>query len=245
MGSKKYEQEETAHGNSERWMLTYADLITLLLIFFIVMYAMSSLNQKKFEQMSMSLKVALIGENPGHIIGQSPGPDIVPGAGRKGNEEENKIEEIKKALEKYINEKQLESKVGIRLEERGLVISLREALLFKLGSADLASASLQVLDEVTNALETMPNPVRVEGHTDNLPIKTARFPSNWELSTARATNVVRYMIQVGYKPQNISAIGYGEYRPLSPNTAQGNPLNRRVDLVLLRSNYDKGEAKKQ
>ncbi|MHB8170273.1 MAG: flagellar motor protein MotB [Thermincolia bacterium] len=244
MGSKKYKQDEEEHENNERWLLTYADLITLLLIFFVVMFAMSNLNQKKFEQMSMSLKTALVGINPGHVIGESPGPEIIPGAGRKGKEEKD-IEKIKKDLEKYIKEKQLDSKVGIRLEERGLVISLREAVLFKLGSADLAPASLQVIDEVVKALETMPNPVRVEGHTDNLPINTPQFPSNWELSTARATNIVRYMIQVGYKPENISAIGYGEFRPLAPNAAKGNPMNRRVDLVLLRSDFDKGEPKRQ
>jgi len=244
MGNKKFRQEEASHENHERWLLTYADLITLLLIFFVVMYTMSNINQKKFQDMAMSLKNALVGQNPGQVIGESPGPEMIPGAGRQGAEERS-IEQIKKDLDKYVKEKKLESKVNIRLEERGLVISLREALLFKLGSADLAPSSLQVIQQVTGALRTMPNPVRVEGHTDNLPINTPRFPSNWELSTARATNVVKYMIQVGYDPKKISAIGFGEYRPLVANTAAGNPMNRRVDLVLLRTDFDKGEPKRQ
>ena len=130
--------------------------------------------------------------------------------------------------------------IVIMQQERGLVISLKDTLLFPKGSATLTPQARQVVSGVGKSLSKLTNYVRVEGHTDNLPIHTAQFPSNWELSVLRATNVAHLLInEDAVKPEKLSAIGYGEYRPLVPNTSKTNrAINRRVDVVILKQKYD-------
>ncbi len=237
MGRRKGEPEKAP--NHERWLITYADLITLLMIFFVLMYTISNVNAKKFAQLSSSMSEALLGEKSGNFVGEAPGPMLVDtgqtaaGAKTEAASMEGALEE----LEKYIKEKGLEGKVEVGQEERGLVISLKEALLFRIGSADLTPEARNVVADVGQVLAKMPNNIRIEGHTCNLPINTSRYPSNWELSTARATNVVRYLVtQVGLKPEMLSATGYGEFRPIVPNNSEKNRVkNRRVDIVVLKS----------
>ncbi|MBU7006367.1 OmpA/MotB family protein [Phosphitispora fastidiosa] len=237
MGRRKGEPEKAP--NHERWLITYSDLITLLMIFFVLMYTISNVNAKKFAQLSSSMSEALLGEKSGSFVGEAPGPMLVDtgqtAAGAKT--EAASMEGALKELEKYIKEKGLEGKVEVGQEERGLVISLKEALLFRIGSADLTPEARNVVGDVGQVLAKMPNNIRIEGHTCNLPINTSRYPSNWELSTARATNVVRYLVtQVGLKPEMLSATGYGEFRPIVPNTSEQNRVkNRRVDIVVLKS----------
>ena len=239
----KRKQEEAGHVNNERWLLTYSDLITLLMIFFVVMYTISNVNSKKFSQLSNSMSQALLGQASGKLIGDA-GPAFISGQGAAAAKAE--MESMKKAkeqIDKLVEQQGLTGKVTVTQEERGLVISLKEALLFPLGSADLTPAAQQIIQSVGTILSSMPNQLRIEGHTDNLPIHTAQFPSNWELSTARATNVVNFLIsRVGIKPIKLSATGYGEFRPIVANTTeQGRAKNRRVDIVVLRSILDVAE----
>lgn len=243
MPRRKGEPEKAP--NHERWLITYADLITLLMIFFVLMYTISNVNSKKFAQLSASMSEALLGQNSGFFLGEAPGPLIIEGGHSPKQEMEN-IMSAKDKLEKYIEEKGLKGKVEITVEERGLVISLKEALLFKIGSADITPEARTVIDNVGQELAKMPNSIRIEGHTCNLPINTAKFPSNWELSTARATNVVRFLVNhVGIDPNRLSAAGYGEFRPIVPNTSETNRArNRRVDIVVMKSIFDAAEPGK-
>lgn len=229
--------------NSDRWLITYADLITLLMIFFIVMYALSKLDAAKFEALTRSLSTAL---GAGAMILDSPGPEVVPGNPAeqiKDLVETAQLENLKQELEQYIDESGLTAKISVTMEERGIVLSFQDNILFELGSDVLTAQAKEILDKVAPMLGNTPNYIRIEGHTDNLPINTARFPSNWELSAARATNVVRELINThGMPPEKLSAIAYGEYRPRAPNDSQYNrQLNRRVDLIILRSKFSEAE----
>lgn len=232
--------------NHERWLITYADLITLLMIFFVLMYTISSVNSKKFAQLSASMSEALLGQNSGFFLGEAPGPVMVDGKAAGGKAEQTGMKQAKEQIEKYIDKEGLKGKVEVSLDERGLVISLKEALLFNIGSSDITGGARDVITKVGNILTAMPNNIRIEGHTCNLPISTSHFPSNWELSTARATTVVRFLVnQVGLRPEKLSATGYGEFRPIVPNTTEINRArNRRVDLVVLRSMFDAAEPGK-
>lgn len=146
------------------------------------------------------------------------------------------LREVHDAAGAFVQERGLGEAVHVEYTERGVVIRFADRVLFDLGRADLKPEAVEILDQLVGLLRTVPNPVRVEGHTDDLPINNERFPSNWELSTARATNVIKYFIEKhGLDPTKFSAAGYGEYRPLVPNDSMENrALNRRVDIVLLR-----------
>lgn len=255
--------EEPEKDNSERWLLTYSDLITLLMIFFVVMYSMSKVDAEKFQAIAESLSIALGGGTPAQVeIGTTPsGPSIIetypsntpqpsgenPEEGTKagsgsgnGNAdaESMSIEAIKQKLDKFALDNGIEAKLVSSIEERGLVISIQDTLLFASGSAEITPRAREILDKINNVLASSPNYIKVEGHTDNLPINTARFPSNWELSVLRATNVVHIM-QEKIPAEQLSAAGYGEYRPVASNSSEtGRTKNRRVDLVILRSKYD-------
>ncbi|HBX22735.1 MAG TPA: chemotaxis protein MotB [Desulfotomaculum sp.] len=229
--------------SSERWLITYADLITLLMIFFIVMYALSKVDAAKFETLANSLTAAF---GAGAMILDSPGPAVVPGNPPEQIRdlvEKNQLEKLKQELEQYIEESGLVAKVSVTTEERGIVLSFQDNVLFELGSDVLTAQAKEILDKIAPMLAHTPNYIRIEGHTDNLPISTARFPSNWELSAGRATNVVRELITThGMAPEKLSAIAYGEYRPRAPNNNQYNrQLNRRVDLIILRNKFSEAE----
>lgn len=144
-------------------------------------------------------------------------------------------------LQSFVQERDLQQSVQLELTERGVVVRFADRILFDLGKADLKPEAIAILDQLAEVLREVPNPVRVEGHTDDLPINNERFPSNWELSTARATTVIKQLVEeYGLDPRQFSAAGYGEYRPLVPNDSMENrALNRRVDIVLLR--LDLGE----
>jgi chemotaxis protein MotB len=218
------------HENLERWLLTYADLITLLLAFFIVMYSMSQLDAKKFGKMSQALSGVLKGGGTpikkGDDVGVAPGKGVLP-----ISQLMSIGEKIKEGLKRQGEDKL----VSPELTERGLVIHIMEQALFREGSADLEPKARMTLDIVADNLKNIKNHIRVEGHTDNRPIQTAKYPSNWELSSARATQVVRYLIENhNIPPEMISALGYGEYRPIRPNnTIENRAQNRRVDIVVL------------
>ncbi|AOQ22871.1 Motility protein B [Moorella thermoacetica] len=234
--------------NHERWLLTYSDLITLLMIFFVVMYAISDTNAQKMAALANSLAQTLTGApttgilTSGGLTSIVPGIAPAPGQGDEGAE----LARARAELQQYIQQEGLESQVTLNTEERGLVVSVADAVLFPKGSADLTPEARALLRQVGRALARLPNYLRVEGHTDNLPINTPAFPSNWELSTARATNVVKVLIsEAGIKPERLSATGYGEYRPVAPNNSEADMArNRRVDIVVLKEAYNVTEPHK-
>jgi len=244
-------RQQTDHGGKagqERWLLTYADLITLLMIFFVVMYALSNVDATKFKAIAETLSKALGGG--GGAVLNSPGPSIVPGQSGEVNivkeriDEVKQMEQIKQELVTFIKENDLSAQVSVISEERGVVVSFQTPVLFALGSADLVPSAAVMIRKMGKILMETRNYIRVEGHTDNLPINTVQYPSNWELSSARATRVVQELIKgIGFPPERLSATGYGEYRPRMPNNSEINrQLNRRVDLVVLKSKYEYSEA---
>jgi len=236
-------RQKQNNNNSERWLVTYVDLITLLLTFFIVLYSYSKVDVDKFKAMSESLALTF---GSGSTVLESPGSSIVPGnpSGQTGDISETaQLSGLMDELEEYIQQNGLEEQVSVTAEERGIVLSFQDDVLFELGSDQLTAQAREILSKVAPILKDTPNYIRIEGHTDNLPIHTAQFPSNWELSAARATNVVQELIDVhGFPPQKLSATAYGEYRPrVSNNSAANRQLNRRVNLVILRSKYEGSE----
>ena len=241
MGKKKHDSE---HENLERWLLTYADLITLLLAFFIVMYSMSKVDAKKFGAMSQALQTILRGKGSSVLKGEASLKGIEDGGGAL------KIGDLKLLqvkIKKMAKDMGLEGKIDATMDDRGLVIHVSESAFFDQGSAELKPEAAKVLDGIAGLLKDIPNHVRIEGHTDNKPIKTERYPSNWELSVNRATVCVRFLIERHeFPPERISALGYGEYRPIASNTDDtGRAKNRRVDIVVLswesRHDEPKGE----
>lgn len=222
---KKSEDNE----NPDRWLLTYADLITLLLAFFIVMYSMSRIDNKKFGEVSDALNTILQG---GTSVLRFEKESQATGHGllKLGNLRliQQKIEDKFRTLGK--NEV-LETEIT----ERGLVVHILESTLFDQGSAELKPKAMAVLDLIAEQLTGRPNHIRVEGHTDDSPIRTSIYPSNWELSSARATTVVRYYSENnGIPAHRISALGYGQFRPVAPNNSiENRARNRRVDVVIL------------
>ncbi|MGB9679633.1 MAG: OmpA/MotB family protein [Thermoanaerobacteraceae bacterium] len=231
--------EDESKENKERWLLTYADMITLLLIFFIVMYTISNINAQKFSQVASSLSKTFTGTD--YIIGDYSGKSIVPG----NMEKKSNLGDVQNQVNAFIKENNLQGMVSDYIDERGLVISLQDSLLFDLGSADVHQDEKQVLVKIGTMLKDLPNQIRIEGFTDNLPIHNNKFDSNWELSVIRATNVLKILIQdSGISPNRISAIGYGEFRPVAPNDTEDNrKLNRRVDIVIMNTDYNKWEPK--
>ncbi|MGB9662706.1 MAG: flagellar motor protein MotB [Moorellaceae bacterium] len=244
---------EEKHDNKERWLLTYSDLITLLMIFFVVMYAISDTNTKKLAALAQSLNQALVGSSGG--LFQEGGPSMLPGLSggpsffeQKGEGETNSsLDQASAKLSEYIASSGLQQEITLTKEERGLVITMVETVLFPKGSAELTPHAREIIAKVGRILAPLPNFVRVEGHTDTLPISTERFPSNWELASARALNVLHVLIaEAGIAPERLSATSYGEYRPIAPNDSESNMArNRRVDIVVLKETYNAVEPSRQ
>lgn len=248
---KKPEAEKE---NNERWLLTYSDLITLLMVFFIIMYAMSNVDAEKYQRLSTSLSSAFLSEEQLQEVlskvdadskTQTESTEASEAADdEQGNTDTQDLEAVAAQVNEMLEAKNLQSDVSVTIAERGVVISLKSAILFESGKADIKPDFAAILTEIGKSIKNVNNYIRIEGNTDNVPMSSEEFPSNWELSVERATQVVRLLInQSGVNPQKISAVGYGEYRPKAPNdSAENRAQNRRVDIVLLRDTYDIGES---
>jgi chemotaxis protein MotB len=225
---KKRDDEDNE--NLDRWLLTYADMITLLLAFFIVMYSISRVDMAKFNKVAEALNIVLDGsdKNAQATMGDLKG--FIKDHPRKGD-----LINLQARIDEISQQKKLGMEIKTDLQKRGLVIHISEATFFDLGKAELKPQAMEILDLLAVELLKAPNHIRVEGHTDNLPISTPKYPSNWELSTARATTCLRYLIEKNnFPPERISALGYAEYRPIATNTtAEGRNKNRRVDIIVL------------
>jgi len=237
---KKKQEEES--GGLERWLITYADLITLLLAFFILMYTMSKQDARKYEEVAAHLR-AIFSGNAGILAKGSSSGKTPMEVSFKGASD---TAAIKAQLEKEIKElgdqdKNATERISLINDERGLVVRAMEKAFFDTGKADLGPKARKALDGIAPVLKGMANAVRVEGHTDNVPINTFEFRSNWELSVRRATEVVRYLIEGHqFPPDRISATGYAEYRPIAANdTAENRSQNRRIEIVILKTDENK------
>lgn len=247
--------EESEKDNSQRWMLTYLDLITLLMVFFVLMYAMSNVDSKKYTSISKSLNIAM-GGGTGYVIGSGSSSIIDLGgpisSTSSTSTETNKqlpadtssMTYVKKELANYLNNEKLNKDVVVDTNERGLDVRLKDSILFDSGEADIKNSSKSTIIKIGEILSKIDGYVRVEGYTDNVPISNGRFKSNWQLSAIRATNVVELLIGYsGIHSDKISAVGYGDCRPIANNsTSQGRAKNRRVEIVIMNSKFDSMES---
>ncbi|MGZ4250500.1 MAG: OmpA family protein [Solirubrobacteraceae bacterium] len=276
------------HENDERWLLTYADMITLLMALFMVLFSISSVNISKYQTLQQSLKAAFSGSIlPGgrsimqsgsqsttaHTPATAEIPSLVPlnpVAAAKANpsiasskassssaslnskqleaalnsmsaalKEQASLASLKQKLDSYAKAHGLNNEVQTVIDRRGLVVRvLTDQLLFASGQATLQPAGFPLLNEVAQLLNVdTSHPITVEGHTDNVPISSSKYPSNWELSTDRATTVVRYLIAKGVNRERLGAVGYADLHPIASNaTGAGRAKNRRVEIVLQRIN---------
>ncbi|MCX7571068.1 OmpA family protein [Tumebacillus sp. DT12] len=234
---------ESGGGNThDRWLITYADLITLLMIFFVVMYAVSKVDQTKFQTLSLSLSAALQTNDRIQLEG-SPSllPNSNPGSKseqQKREEEQQRLDELQKRLEDYVQGQGLAGQVHVIETSRGVQLTLNDAALFASGQADVKPEAERLLNGLAPFLRLVSNPVAVEGHTDDVPIgiSNAQFRSNWELSSQRAINVLHAFEAAGVPHGRLSAEGYADTKPLAPNDSEANrAANRRVNLIVLRA----------
>lgn len=241
---KKHRKEP----NHERWLLTYSDLITLLMIFFIMMYAMSNIDAAKYAELSQSLGAAMGGGK--NIIKVDPGSSDTKSISNLAptgfKVEQDKLANVKKQLDKYLQKNGLKDTVITDITERGLEVSLKDTFLFNSGKADVLPAAKSKLIAIGKIINVLGNYIRIEGHTDNVPIHNSQFSSNWQLSAIRAANVTELLIKESYiSPQKISAVGYGEYKPKVKNDSDGHrALNRRVNIAIINRTFNSVEVNK-
>jgi len=237
--------------NHERWLVSYADFITLLFAFFVVMFASSQVDKKKvggiaayFESYIKdgNAKAAAAGkQDPG-------GPPVEPASASDELATSGELRPVKNQLDQELAKEIQEGKVAVSIQPRGLVLSLRESALFPPGQDMFNPEAVSILSKIAEALRKLPaQPVRLEGHTDNVPIETERFPSNWELSAARANAVLDLLChRYGLEPRRFAVAGYADYHPVAANdTAEGRARNRRVDIVVLSRSAAEMEPKQR
>jgi chemotaxis protein MotB len=217
-------EEDPASTDRDRWVITYADLITLLMIFFVVMYALSArISAENFSKVAKSLKSSLHSKKQqGNVF-----------APVKSEVKTNILQEAQMRIKQAVAQFDGKSQVRVDLQDRGLVISLYDTAFFEANSPELKPAMQAALQKIATSLATMSNAISVEGHSDNIP-PAGRYTSNWQLAADRSTRVVEYMSRWGkIAPKRMSATSYAEYRPLFPNdTPEHRALNRRVDIVV-------------
>jgi chemotaxis protein MotB len=241
-------KEDPEKENSERWLLTYSDMITLLMLFFIVLYSLSQADVAKYNQLAQVLETVFSGGNWG-IFDSKPnaggkevfdsGKGLLPSADKypmvKNKQPEKKkktYHQVVTMLQPYIKA----DKIRVISTETGITISLSSDLFFDPGSAQIVTENTAVLDTVSNVLKSVDNNIRIEGHTDNQPL-TATHPqyrSNWELSSQRSVNILEYFETRGVSSKNMSAVAFGSNHPIEDNNIpEGRAYNRRVDVVIV------------
>ncbi len=214
-----------------RWLLTYADMITLLLALFIILFAISTISKVKLQRLATEISGGFNSADSNNTPPSSSGA-----AGHGPRTQEADLAAVKARLDSYVKAHRLQSKVQTRLGRSGLVITLlSDRTYYDSGSAELRPETQQLLDEIAGQLRDVKNDVRVEGSTDDVPIATSQYPTNWELSAARATGVTRYLVEhADISPTRLSFAGYGQFRPKFANDTEAHRhLNRRVDVVIL------------
>jgi chemotaxis protein MotB len=225
---KKRRKKEEEQDNVERWMVSYADFITLLFCFFTAMFAISNVDTNKLGKFVESMRIAFdVSGARGNAFSVIEGVQIFIPA---DVEIESSFREVLGIL---IEESK--GSIEVKRDRRGVIISVADKYFFQTGNADLKKESKDVMDKIGNFVAQHSNMIRIEGHTDNVPINNKKFPSNWELSSARAINVAKYFLKThNINPGRISTVGYAEFKPVASNdTPDGRAKNRRVDIVIL------------
>lgn len=232
---------EIQQKNAVGWLTTFNDLITLLLVFFVFLFSMGTIDKKKMKDFHYALQSGLgifkegkkvsVGIKEKRFVDDMSHMMTQP-EGESNSEKRRRMESL---IENTINAIDTDSGIRVTYTQQGVNFTFEDTVLFDFGRAEINSEAFLFLDKIAGAVKTLPYPIRVEGHTDNVPIKTKHFPSNWELSIARAVNVVKYLAdKCNLNPRRLSAAGYGESKPAIPNTTTANRAkNRRVEIVLI------------
>ena len=244
-------KQEEAHENHERWLVSYADFITLLFAFFVVMYAISQVNEGKYRVLSSAIVDAFRSGNLAIQVTPPSGgantmieiPNTKPIAtaieSQQRQQERNKLKQLSDNLGKALLPLSQTGQVTMKQDDEGIHIEIRDSALFPVGQALPSGNSPQVLSSVAQQLSQVDNQVKVEGFTDNIPIRNAFFPSNWELSAARAGSIVRLFMENGIAPDRLVAIGRAETMPTADNaSAEGRAQNRRVAITIIAKTAD-------
>ncbi|SFB36917.1 chemotaxis protein MotB [Lentibacillus halodurans] len=247
-----------------KWMVTYSDLVTLILVFFILLFSMSQIDMAKFDAISESFRNRMIFdfypspvpmENPTeHTSDEESGknsnefehPTQIENMNDRddqSNEEQDSLDDLMEQVEQYLRHHNLSDVISASRTDRGVVLVLQESILFDTGEAEILDSGKPFLDKIGELLTNLPNDVNVEGHTDDRPITSYKYPSNWELSGARASSVIRYLINENdFDASRFSSVGYGDTRPLVPNSSEANwRQNRRVEIVIMEKDGQNGD----
>jgi len=243
------EEEDDGGEGIPAWVMTFADLVTLLMVFFILLFAMGSIEDEKWRLVKESLKSALgsevipeAGTRQGlDVISAKLSEESINAVDEVGAMVAKEIEEIASEVEEFVYKNKLAGQVQVSSDERGAVITVSDIVLFSPGTSKMNWKGTQVIKQVFDLLNQFNYKVKIEGHTDDTPIRTERFPSNWELSASRAAEVARMFVESGFSPENLSIEGLAQFRPKVPNTSPVNrATNRRIEIV-----YQRGSIRKQ
>ncbi len=262
-------RRQEIHVNQERWLISYADFITLLFAFFVVMYSISQVNDSKYrvlsdtfieafnqptdaqtdsdpqENISPSTAIITPIDMGKTAIEQAAGHEQTPLISTQPDVNEpvktsDELAQISDLVSEKFTQLINDQMIQVSSNELWLQIELKDSILFSSGSADTSEQAQKIFDEIAGILQSYANPVQVEGFTDNIPIKSVKYPTNWELSTARASAIVKYLASKGIAPERLSAVGYGEYQPVAANdTEQGRAQNRRVTIMVAKRKMDR------
>lgn len=242
------ESAEMESAGMMRWLLTYADMLTLLFALFVILYSMSQVDQEKLKALAMALGNAFGVKGQVSVLSTGATTDTKPVSMEQSQVQ---LTTTKQRVQKWILQQKLEKEVNVRFNERGLVISLMtDNVLFNSGSSTLLPKTRVMLSDISELLRQTVNPIIVEGHTDDSPISNpkvrAKYNDNWDLSSARSVSVVKYLIVKGISPDRLSAAGYSSFKPLVPNIDDiTRQKNRRIDIVLLKADLIGSEKEKE
>lgn len=246
--ARKQKPEECKQKVAE-YMLTYGDMMTLLLCFFVLLFSFSSIDAKKFEAIMESFSGALGVLDGGTTVQDSPMLDSGLQDINTSSEvlEMENFQSLENKIQNYLEANNLTEDISVLNEDAGLLLRFQDNIIFDSGSDQMKPQALNIISYIAQLLkaeEFQDKFISIEGHTDNVPVSSPRFPSNWELSVARSSNVVRFLVQQNdIDPERISAAGYSEYHPVSDNsTAEGRAQNRRVDIMILKTLHYKNTA---
>lgn len=245
--SRRKAKEDDIDTNS--WLGTYSDTITLLLTFFVLLYSYSSVDAQKFQQISSALQRVFNGKNSNQILDFNMNNGEVPVVGSQNESNGKNIdasENVKatyEKLQKQVKDEKLDKYLKIKVDSRGYIFEIKDKILFETGKADLKPDSIPVLDFITKYIEKIPNEIIIEGHTDNVPISNYKYKDNIDLSSDRANNVTRFFINnKKVDPKRIRPMGLGEYHPIVPNNSDSNRAkNRRVNVLIVTNTKKEGK----
>lgn len=244
MGKKKKSSGSELTG--DEWLGTYSDCVTLLMTFFVLLYSMSTVDSEKVRAISEAFS-AMSGKSADSILQYDmyEGSQPVLGGESKVEDlleqsEETDKKQMYDKVKEYLEENQLDTVIDVAKDENGISLQIKDSVLFESGKADLINGSKSVLDKIDELISSIPNPIIIEGHTDNVPINNSIYSDNWDLSASRASNVLRYFTGTkGEDPTRFSVSGYGEYKPKVDNSTDDNRAqNRRVNIIIVSNNEE-------